>query len=161
MKSIPGFLGYQITEWGTVYSFRGYRGKVEKMGRVLRGKINGHGRAKVTLLDVNGDKKQFHISRLVALTYIPNPNNYPIVMHRDNNPLNNHYTNLKWGTLSQNTQQAWDEGRHKGNTKLNMEWRLSIYRRYMEGGITKSQVAKEFGLSKSWTGQIIKQMQSA
>ena len=57
----------------------------------------------------NGNKqRRVHI--LVAQAYIPNPNNYPIVMHKDNNKENIHYTNLKWGTIQENTQQAVDDG---------------------------------------------------
>lgn len=52
----------------------------------------------------------FKIHRLVALAFLPNPNNYPIVLHLDNNKLNCHYSNLKWGTSSENRQQAIDDG---------------------------------------------------
>jgi hypothetical protein len=51
------------------------------------------------------------VNRLVALTYIPNPNNLPIVLHLDNDPFNNHVSNLKWGTQKDNIRQAHAEGR--------------------------------------------------
>ena len=44
---------------------------------------------------INGKKKYIRVHRLIAETCIPNPNNYPIVMHIDNNKENKHYTNLK------------------------------------------------------------------
>lgn len=34
------------------------------------------------------------VHRLIALAFIPNPNNYPIVCHKDNNPTNNKPENL-------------------------------------------------------------------
>jgi len=49
------------------------------------------------------------VHRLVALAYIPNPNNYPIVRHLDNNKYNNHVSNLEWCTHSTNTKQAVDD----------------------------------------------------
>lgn len=49
------------------------------------------------------------VHRLVAEAFIPNPNNFPIVMHIDNNKKNNCVENLKWGTVSENTQQAVDD----------------------------------------------------
>lgn len=62
--------------------------------------------------------KQRRVHILVAEAYVSNPNNYPIVMHIDNNPRNKHYTNLKWGTISQNTKAAYDElGFLEWNTK--------------------------------------------
>ena len=52
--------------------------------------------------------RQRRVHILVAEAYVPNPNNYPIVMHIDNNKENKHYTNLKWGTVSENTKEAYD-----------------------------------------------------
>ena len=54
--------------------------------------------------------KAVNVHRLVAIAFIPNPNNYPVVMHLDNNPHNNSADNLQWGTISINTQQAYDDG---------------------------------------------------
>ena len=40
--------------------------------------------------------------RLVAKSFLENPNNYPNVLHLDDNPKNNNVNNLKWGTQSEN-----------------------------------------------------------
>jgi hypothetical protein len=45
------------------------------------------------------------------MAYIPNPHNYPIVCHKDNNPRNNRVSNLYWGTQKMNIQQAVRENR--------------------------------------------------
>lgn len=61
-------------------------------------------------------QRRTHI--LVAEAYVPNPNNHPIVMHIDNNKGNKHYTNLKWGTVSENTKDAYEQlGFLEWNTK--------------------------------------------
>lgn len=54
----------------------------------------------------NGKHITKRVHRLVAEAFIPNPNNYPIVMHKDNNKKNNNVNNLKWGTISENTKQT-------------------------------------------------------
>ena len=44
----------------------------------------------------------YRINRLVAQAFIPNPENKPIVHHKDHNKLNNHYSNLEWATPQEN-----------------------------------------------------------
>ena len=44
----------------------------------------------------NGERKAINIHRLVALTFVPNPKNFPIVNHKDENKLNNRADNLIW-----------------------------------------------------------------
>lgn len=59
-----------------------------------------------------GKKTKGHrVHRLVALTYLPNPKNYLVVRHLDNNPLNNHVSNLDWCTQSTNIKQSYYDGR--------------------------------------------------
>ena len=48
-----------------------------------------------------GNKKK-NIHQLVAETWVPNPHGYTEILHLDENPRNNHYTNLKWGTHKEN-----------------------------------------------------------
>lgn len=62
------------------------------------------------LVNYISGKKKKRLHRVVAETFIENPHGYPIVMHIDNNKKNNHVSNLMWGTVSMNTQQAVDDG---------------------------------------------------
>lgn len=80
---------YGITEDGQIYS------KILK--RFLSTRIMKDGYEDLLLVCKDGTRRHFRVHRLVAMTYLENPNDYPIVLHLDNNKLNNHYTNLKWG----------------------------------------------------------------
>lgn len=104
MKEIDGYNGnYRINEAGIV---------INKNGHVMRTAVSNSGYLRTSLEDPNtGERKNESIHRLVAKTFIPNPDNLPIVMHKDNDPLNNHMSNLKWGTQSENIQQAFNEYR--------------------------------------------------
>lgn len=52
-------------------------------------------------VSIGGKNQKIH--RLVAEAFIPNPQNKPIVHHKDHNKYNNHYTNLEWTTSKENS----------------------------------------------------------
>ena len=60
----------------------------------------------------NGKQIKYSLHRLLAQTFIPNPNNLPLVDHIDRNKLNNSLDNLRWVSLSENQ-------RNRGKTKHN------------------------------------------
>lgn len=57
-------------------------------------------------LHINKKLKKFRVHRLVAMTYIDNPDNKPYVNHKDGNRSNNNVQNLEWVTPQENTQHA-------------------------------------------------------
>lgn len=95
-KDIKGFEGlYQISNHGNVRSF--HRGC-----NLLTPKKNNCGYLWVELAD-KGRIKRLLIHRLVALHFIENPLQYPIINHKDECPMNNHVNNLEWCSHSYNT----------------------------------------------------------
>lgn len=55
-------------------------------------------------------EKNKSLARLVAETFIPNPDNKPEVNHIDGNKFNNSVSNLEWVTTIENKKHAWDNG---------------------------------------------------
>ena len=86
IKGFEEFEGYGITSCGKVWSF--------KTNRFLSSRKNNKGYLYVWLGDGKGHKKNVTIHRLVALAYIPNPNNYDTVDHIDNCKEHNYINNL-------------------------------------------------------------------
>lgn len=75
----------------------------EKRHRELKGTIKRNEYQTVYLMH-NGKQYNFMVHRLVAEAFCPNPNNYTIVHHKDNNSLNNCADNLEWVTTWENNQ---------------------------------------------------------
>lgn len=110
-KDIYEFPGYQVSNWGNVRSFINNRHGVCEECRMLKPQPNHNGYLTVCL----GRGNRRLVSRLVAIAFIPNPNNLPLVRHLDDNPLNNHVDNLAWGTQVDNMQDCVQHGRLVGN----------------------------------------------
>jgi hypothetical protein len=90
---LDGYENYIIYKDGKVFN--------KKYNRLLRQRIDSTGYYKVTL-SKNGISKNFRIHRLLAIHYLPNPNNYNVIDHIDRNPLNNELCNLRWTTRQKN-----------------------------------------------------------
>lgn len=59
---------------------------------------------KVTLVNDMGRQKRLSVHKLVAIAFVPNPNDLPQVHHKDGNPLNNCADNLEWVTAKENNR---------------------------------------------------------
>ncbi|MBD3880031.1 MAG: HNH endonuclease [Quinella sp. 1Q5] len=106
-RDIKGHEGnYQISNYGRVKSFKG------RKPRILSTCKDSKGYPKVTFTE-NGKMKTYLIHVLVARAFIPNPNNLPVVHHKDSNPKNNHVDNLEWVTYKKNSEYAYMSGRWK------------------------------------------------
>lgn len=68
-------------------------------------------------LIINGKQKRMRVHRMVALTFIDNPDNKPYVNHINGNRSDNNVENLEWVTPSENTQHAVDTGLFKSGRK--------------------------------------------
>jgi hypothetical protein len=86
---------YKINNEGQVWS--------ERQKKMLKGRIHTQGYLRVSLCKEN-TIKDFYIHRLVAQHFLPNPNNFIIIDHIDNNKKNNLVDNLRWTTSSENNR---------------------------------------------------------
>ena len=93
-----GYEGYyQVSNLGEIKSLSNSQNRKEK--RLRKNINNGY---YCVYLYKNNKKKSFTIHRLVAITFIPNPDNFSQVNHKDKNKLNNCADNLEWCTAKYN-----------------------------------------------------------
>ena len=93
-KQVPGYQEYYAGYNGNIYS--------SKTNKILSPGISCNGYKMVYLMDSNHKRNTKRVNRIVALTWLPNPNNLPQVHHIDENKLNNSVYNLKWVTRTEN-----------------------------------------------------------
>lgn len=97
-KDIPDYEGlYQVSNFGKIKSLYNYK---RNGTNILTPKIR-RGYYQIGLRK-NKKRKWIAVHRLVALAFIPNPNNYKCVNHKDENTLNNNIDNLEWCTHKYN-----------------------------------------------------------
>lgn len=101
----------------------------------------------VSLRNNKGIKYTFNIHRLVALTYIPNPDNKPCVGHKDNNRENNKVENLYWCTNQENTQQCIRDGRFNIPSLNLSEESINKMIEDYESGMSNLQIKVKYGIS--------------
>lgn len=135
---------YLVSNLGRVYN--------TKMQFVKKPQSNGTDYVAAYLTTPDGVYKCEMVHRLVAEAFIPNPNKYPTVNHKDGDKKNNHVDNLEWMTYLQNRHHAmemglWDvRGEKHPLAKLKEEDVRTI--RTMIGKEKLNDIAIHFGVSK-------------
>ena len=106
-RDVVGYEGlYKVSNKGNIYSVERIDSRGRKCGgRTLRPSYDQMGYSKVVLY-MNGIRKHKRIHRLVAEAFLPNPNNYPEINHRDEVKANNHVENLEWCTREYNVNHG-------------------------------------------------------
>ena len=86
---------YLINKNGIIYS-------LFTMKELSHSAYKDNGYRRVVLKDINKNKHLLYLHRILAETFIPNPNNYPCINHKDENKNNNCVDNLEWCTVQYN-----------------------------------------------------------
>ena len=111
-KIIPEFPKYKISNYGNIQN--------EK--KLLKQTIIQGGYSSIYLNNEKIKSKKFLVHVLVALSFIPNPENKPTVNHKDHNKLNNNIDNLEWATSKeQNIHRRKSTSRFVGARPV---WRI-------------------------------------
>jgi len=108
-----------------------FGGRAIKKERILTQTDNGSGYLSVGLTE-NGKTKTTRVSRIIAHTWIPNPENKPQVNHKKGIKYDNRADELEWNTCGENVRHAWDNGlANKQSSFLYIQKRLKQINNYI------------------------------
>lgn len=102
-KMVKDYEDYSVSSFGRVRN--------DKTDKIMKPSKNTQGYYQVGLYK-NGKEKKHRVNRLVAIAFLPNHDNKPMVDHIDENKMNNNITSLRWATRSQN---GYNKGKQKNN----------------------------------------------
>lgn len=156
-RPIKGYEGlYEISNHGRVKSMPKTWNR--KSGKVFR--VKSESEIKIAKVD-NGYprvtfchgtvRKSFSVHRLVADAFLDNPNNFPVVNHKNSKRDDNYFENLEWTTYSGNAQHAFDSGgraRPKGESNPQSKYSdrdIRIIRKlYEDGHYSQREIGEMF-----------------
>lgn len=146
----PCYYNYTLFEDGTILN--------NDNGKWIKGtSITKNNRYVKIHLGADHCSKFIPLHRLVAQAFIPNPNNYPQVNHKDGNRYNNSADNLEWCTAQQNVRHCRDNGFHMEQYgelirthKLTSSEVLFIYK-FRDSGLTPTQFKNRYKMDVSRT----------
>lgn len=158
-KRITGYSLYEISNMGRIKTFNHYgKGKTA----IMKPALDKAGYYRTMLKrDLDGKIHTVKVHRLVAITFIPNPENKPQVNHINSKPADNRLSNLEWVTRSENMIHAHrfgnksNKGEKNPATNLTDKIVLEIRSKYSYGhkggkrkstDVTRQMLADEYGV---------------
>ena len=148
-RDLKDFENYQISNLGRIYSKkRRVCLKVKKLGN------SGYYQVR---LSKDGNYVYKNLHRLLAETFIPNPNNYRTVNHINGNKLDNRLSNLEWADDCVQQHQACLLGlKHCTQRVLTEEEIKDVYKRYFQNNESIYSIAKLYNTRKQQIAKLVK-----
>lgn len=147
LKEIKFFENYLIDENGMIYNKR-------RLNKPINQFVDNVG-YKQCILFLNGKKFYKRVHRLVAETYISNPEKLPQVNHKDGNKLNNNVSNLEWVSNSQNTKHGYNNNLYLNKYRVS----VNVYNKsgeFLEQFKSIRELSDKLKLNRKTVSRIIK-----
>lgn len=153
-KDVVGYEGrYQVSSLGRVRSVTRIVNRPMGSTRLVESKIlslqkSNLGYLRIILIDKNHKAKTCSVHRLVALAFIPNPNNFPMVNHKDENKENNFVENLEWCDAAYNVSYGTAIQRRSEKRRRKVEMIDKYSGKVLKVFDSVQEASKETGISR-------------
>lgn len=156
---------YHVSNFGRIKSLdRITKAKRLRKGKIMSPATSSHGYITPCLTDSFGKEKSYMLHRLIAIAFIPNPENKPFVNHINGIKSDNRIENLEWCTCYENTMHALENklripksGESCNLSKMKAANVLELRNLYANG-IPYRKLALMFNISNSASYNIIKRI---
>lgn len=159
-RPVPGYEGiYEVSNLGRVRSLD----RIKRNGRGMKGrivKLQEHPKTGYVAIGLykDGTEKMTLVHRLVALAFIPNPDNLPEINHKDEDKTNNKADNLEWCNRTYNNNYGTRKQRFLETIKPKMkrvaqwDWKGNLIKIYP----SFSQASRETNISHGTLGRLLR-----
>lgn len=157
--------GYEVSSFGRLRSIErivdyGWK-KAKRPSKILSLRCGKWGYL-YTTLSLNKVRKTLKIHRMVATTFIDNPENKPQVNHIDGDKSNNNISNLEWCTAKENVNHAYYKGLRKGIkgershlSKLTKKQVAEIREIYSKKQLSQEKIGKKYNIAQTQVSRIV------
>lgn len=147
-RVVKGFENYLINTLGKVYS--------KYSNKYIKTNFIGNSGYYQVKLRINGRQVNKSLHRLLAETFIPNPNKFRTINHINGNKLDNRLENLEWANDCYQQYHAYLTGLKKHTKHVLTEGEIiQVYEKYSKGQSMYS-LAKEYGTRKQQIAKLLK-----
>lgn len=165
---IPNYPLYEASNMGNIKTFNW---KNKGLERIMKPALDKSGYLRTMLMNEDGKFNTVKVHRIIAQTFLNNPENKPQINHKNCIKTDNRVLNLEWCTASENQIHAYKEkrrnisGENNPATNLTDKQVIEIRSKYtynrrggkgIDGVITKSILSKEYGVAIWVIKQIVR-----
>jgi len=158
-KTIPGFSLYQASTLGNLKTFNWKNKGVE---RIMKPAKDASGYLRTVLINDKGKHCTIKVHRIIATTFLENPENKKQVNHKDADKSNNRVDNLEWCTFTENIRHSIDNnlmvphpGEKNGFSKLTEKQVLEIRAKFRKRIYTREMLGQEYGVKPSCIKDVV------
>lgn len=158
-RRIPNYSRYECSNTGLIKTFNWKGGS---QTRIMKPAADRSGYLRTMLKRDDGVIHTIKVHRIVAQTWIENPENKEEVNHKNAIKTDNNVENLEWATRAENLAHSLDndlqyvlKGEEIGNSKLTEKQVLEIRSRFIPRRVTRKILAEEYGVSEATIKEVV------